>query len=238
MPNSMIPALCRRTPQKNDNFTHGRSFKSAQHSCSKPFAWLYRPRCRKLRWTRGKYRVLASLFAARKPPFCFIARVTWPFTNIPSSTWIRPTMPNLVAICQAVRAYLRRWPDYLNSSRSVFNDLLKVVGTDTDWSGTYDFLKTFHISAFYRANRDQFPHEMVYGRWRSSDNIKYSKMYWDSGRQTKKENCLLSTTGYNQCVLLMSSLCTFATTNGFSLWWNFTMLLWHWWNLTRLGRTY
>jgi len=56
----------------------------------------------------------------------------------------RVIMPNLVVLGQTVRALLRSawrfWP--LSSSR--LSRLLKVIGTDTDRSATYDFLLTFH----------------------------------------------------------------------------------------------
>ena len=47
--------------------------------------------------------------------------------------------PNLVVICQTVGAYLRRsaWKMTL---RVRLSRSLKVVGTDTDRSATYDFL--------------------------------------------------------------------------------------------------
>jgi len=77
------------------------------------------------------------------------------------SPW-RVTIPSLVGLGQTVRASLRRsaekWPTRLSRS-------LKVIGTDTDPSATYDFLLVIHsahlpISYRFRGKR-QFPSEIA-----------------------------------------------------------------------------
>jgi len=60
----------------------------------------------------------------------------WPLRFSP-----RVILPNLVVQGQTVRASLRRSPKILTPR---IPPSLKVIGTDTDWSASYDFLLTFH----------------------------------------------------------------------------------------------
>jgi len=57
--------------------------------------------------------------------------------------WV--TMPNLIAIDETVPAFVWTSPEKLGSSCPCLSMPL-VIGTDTDRSGTYDLLLTFHIN--------------------------------------------------------------------------------------------
>ena len=60
------------------------------------------------------------------------------------------TMPNSVILGQTVRAWLCRSARKLWPLRPALSTSLNVIGTDTDWSATYDFLLVFQVTMRYR----------------------------------------------------------------------------------------
>ena len=69
----------------------------------------------------------------------------WPPLEICFSTNC-VTMPNSVILGQTVRAWLCRSARKLWPLRPALSTSLNVIGTDTDWSATYDFLLVFQVT--------------------------------------------------------------------------------------------